>query len=826
MKPFLTALTLCSIVVAILAPPEVKLAAVFVLLLIPGAGISLNMYPKKDLVDQLIFSVLCSLGFQIVYAYFISLVYHFSLVTLSVPAVAFSLLADFKGMKPVTLDRKTLLIFVPAILFGVATWNVVPGEDAIAHLLITEDIVQGAAVPQTYLLYPEIPRIIYPLGVHILTAQLELFSGMDTLIFGMGSFLAVVLCLSIYWVTKAMFSTEMGLLAGTLAVFSTLPPLNSVILSNYSTLLAYVMTCAAAGVIVNFNSRKDYRLWIVLALILAAGAESHLLFFVVLIPLSALLVQELGSMPRAWLNYVLIIGLAASFCLPFLLRISTAYTPSREATFSSVEYLVRQESHFFERFTADILPRDIGIWITLVGALGFFLLQKYRLFFGAWIGVFLFLALNSVLGIKFPLWYTFFAPRMIDQLFIPFSVLGAFFLMQMKDFSKPGAVILSAVLLVSGCSHILQVPRADRGELFPTISPFFESDQKGMVWLLQTEPDAVILNDWWTGTGSAWIPSLTRRRVIFPYTVNAFSINVFARRDYVTVLNLAQKEQKSFLIAAYPDSEEADTYLEEWGVDYVFLSSYVLEESKWRTALWNPYVLNESPNYELVFQEGYTYIFRVKTEFVYSNTFKLKELGEIDLIPGDPVELDVSLGSLSFPIDRILDIHFEDEGWGQIELRTEDSVLALIPQTDSKSMIHVAFRLPPDVEQVTLSSTEQPVTVVASVNTAFRASIPCGNTILIGTSWKKVESGFELYDQGHIYLINTPGTMKFTYIDIGEGNVDLNVFVDGEWQKVTTIYRENDGITKIIILEVPEGYALLDIGIKTWEDPFLLIAIQ
>jgi hypothetical protein len=415
---------------------------------------------------------------------------------------------------------------------------------------------------------------------------------------------------------------------------------------------------------------------------------------------------------------------------------------------------------------------------------------------------------------------------MIDQLFIPFSVLGAFFLMQMKDFSKPGAVILSAVLLVSGCSHILQVPRADRGELFPTISPFFESDQKGMVWLLQTEPDAVILNDWWTGTGSAWIPSLTRRRVIFPYTVNAFSINVFARRDYVTVLNLAQKEQKSFLIAAYPDSEEADTYLEEWGVDYVFLSSYVLEESKWRTALWNPYVLNESPNYELVFQEGYTYIFRVKTEFVYSNTFKLKELGEIDLIPGDPVELDVSLGSLSFPIDRILDIHFEDEGWGQIELRTEDSVLALIPQTDSKSMIHVAFRLPPDVEQVTLSSTEQPVTVVASVNTAFRASIPCGNTILIGTSWKKVESGFELYDQGHIYLINTPGTMKFTYMDIGEGNVDLNVFVDGEWQKVTTIYRENDGITKIIILEVPEGYALLDIGIKTWEDPFLLIAIQ
>lgn len=826
MKPFLTVLTLCSIAVVVLAPPELKLAAVLVLLLMPGVGISLNVYPQRDLVDQLIFSMLCGLGFQIVYAYFISLAYHFSLVTLILPAVACSLLTDFRGLHPLTFDRKTLLIFAPAILFGMATWNVVPGEDAIAHLLITEDIVQEAAIPQTYLLYPEIPRIIYPLGVHILTAQLELFSGMENLIFGVASVLVVLLCLSIYWATKTMFSFEMGLLAAILAVFSTLPPLNSIILSNYSTLLAYVMTCAAVGVIADLNSRKDHMLWIVLAVLLAAGAESHLLFFVVLIPLSILLIQQLGTLPRALLKYILLLGLAAAVCLPFLLRISTAYVPSREATFSSVEYLVRQESHFFERFTADMLPRGIGIWILLVGALGFFLLHKYRLFFGVWICTFVFLALNSILGIKFPLWYAFFAPRMIDQLFIPFSMLGALFLMQMKEFSKPGAAVLTAVLLVSGCSHILQVPRADRGELFPTTSPFFEDDQKGMVWLLQAEPDAVTLNDWWTGTGSAWIPSLTRRRVVFPYTVNAFSINVFAREDYVKALDLAPKEQKSFLIAAYPDSREAHTYLKEWAVDYVFLSSYVLEESKWRSALWNPFVLMESPNYELVFQEGYTYIFRVRPEFAYSNTFELKELGEIDLVPGDPAELDVSLGLLSLPVDRILDIHFEDRGWGQIELRTGDTVLAVIPQTDSRSMVHAAFRLPPDVDKVTLTSTDQSMMATASVTAAFRASLPCGDAVLIGTSWKKVESGFELYDQGHIYLTGTPGIVELTYIDTGEGNVDFNIYIEGEWQKVTTIYRENDGITKTIILDVPEGYTLLDIGIKPWGDPFLLCAID
>ncbi len=61
---------------------------------------------------------------------------------------------------------------------------------------------------------------------------------------------------------------------------------------------------------------------------------------------------------------------------------------------------------------------------------------------------------------------------------------------------------------------------------------------------------------------------------------------------------------------------------------------------------------------------------------------------------------------------------------------------------------------------------------------------------------------------------------------MGIGNVDLNMFINGEWKKLTTIYRENDNTMKTISLEIPEGYILLDIGINTWEDPFVLLNVD
>ncbi len=816
MKPFITVVTLCSILVTVFAPPELKVIAVFLLFYTTGFAIVFFTLPQKDIVDQIILSILTGLAFQIVYVYVISLVYHFSLLSLVIPCICLSVAVDLKGMYNFEMNKKAFLIFVPAVLFGVLTLNAVPGEDAIAHLLITTDIAEAAAIPQTYSLYPEIPVLMYPLGFHSITAQLQVFTGIDTLIFGVASFLSGVLCLSVYLCTKKLFSVECGLLAGTLSVFATVPPLNSLILSNYTTLLAYIFTCAAMSVIVDMTDTNVSVL--LLSLILAAGVETHLLFFVIVLPLLVLIVV-VNSPRRAVLISVYALGLGALMSAPFLARLLTGYQPYQ---MTAVQYIIEQEHHFFLQFTPDMIPQSVGVWITLVGVLGFLFLDKYRLFFGTWIGIFLFLAVNTVLKIEFPLWYAFFAPRMVDQLFLPLSILGAFFFTQIWKFSKVGVIILCGVLLVSGGLHVVTTPKADRGDLFPTTSPFFETDQQGMLWLLTTDEDATILNEWWTGTGSAWIPPLTRRKVIFPYTVNAFSVNVYTLDDYVATFDLPEKERKSFVIAAFPDSEEAYNYLQELNVDYIFLSSYVLEESKWRSALWNPFVLTESPNYERVFQEGYTYIFEVAPQFTYTTTFVLKNFGDITVNPDTPVHLDVSL-TTSFPVDTVLDIYVEDVGFDSFEMRADNALLAVVPLTDTKESVHVAFRIT-NVSEVTISTKNQPVKMTARLSTALHDTIYYDKAALVGT-WEKTETGYTLMTQGHIYLFNTSDTVEITYLDTGEGNVDFNVFANNEWQKLTTVYRENDGEVKTILLTIPGGYSLLDIGMNNWGDPFVVIGI-
>ena len=810
MKPFLIVVTACAILTVIVAPPGIAVLGVFFLFLVPGFVMVSFLLPQKDFLDHVILSVLSGLAFQVVYAYILSVKFHFSLLTLLVPAVGFAVLFDFKGTWNPEMNKKTFLILIPALLFGAATLNLVPGEDANFHLLALGDITEVRAVPQAYSLYPEIPAVMYPLGFHVLTAQLQLFSGMDNLIFTFASVVSVLLCLSVYWCTKKLFNINCGLLAGVLSVFATLTPLNSIILSTYANLLVYVFACTAIGIIADFDKNMNWKPLLLLSVILAAGIETHLSFFLIALPISLFFIVSIIK-KTDYLHknpiHVFIPGLSLVLSAPFLLRISAGYTPYEVERFLSL---------WFDplKLTPDMIPQQLGIWIILVSIPGIFLLEKHRVLFISWIGVFLFLAVNTVMRIQFPLWYVFFATRMVDQLFLPFSIVGAFFLTQVWKFSRAGTVLLCGILLLAGSSPLVNAPRADKGEIFPTISYFFATDQEGMVYLSNTDEDAVILNEWWTATGSAWIPSLARRRVIFPY--------VFSLEHYMSALNIPERERQGFVIAAVPDSEEACTYLEDMDVDYIFLSSYVLEEAKWRNNLWNPFVLMESPHYKKIFEKGYTYIFEVVPYPGYTTSYVLHDYGSFT-VSGTRV-LDILPGEVSFPVDMVLDIFIEDNGWQEIKLSTGESVLAVVPLINTGTTTHVAFRIPDDVQEITISSGE-PVRMAASISVAFWDSIPLESSALVGASWEQTARGYELKDQGHIYLFNTSKTVEITYIDTGEGNIDFNVFINGEWKKLTTIYRENDGETKTIFLDIPDGYTLLDIGVNTWEDPFILIDV-
>lgn len=849
--PWLTLATISSVTITLLAPPYIKPIPLVLLFFIPGFALVSITLPQKDLLDYIILSIITGLAFHIVYSYLIAHVIHLSMYTLVIPSILFSIIYDTRiQYTPTHLHKKSLLILIPAVLFVALTVNAVPGEDAIAHLLLIGDIQQVNTIPTSYVLYPSIDNV-YPMGFHVLIAQLQMSSGIDDLLFTFASFLSALLCLSVYFCAKKLFSTEYGLLAGTLSLFASLVPLKSLTFSTYPVILAFILTCGGIAVLIStYNQRKKQNhiknendpensknnpiststntpapqphsryAFILISLIAAAGIETHLIFFFILIPGVIYILQQLLKIDIKKLVLELSkLGITSLVLVsPFLLPLLFKY---HSYTMTSVQYIITQEHHFFQGLTPSMLPQRIGIWVTLLGGLGFFLLKKYKLLFGAWLGIFLFMAVNTVLHIEFPLWYAFFAPRMVDQLFLPLVILTSFFLVNIYKFSSAGALFLCAVLLVSGTSTIVATPTAQTGDLFPTISPFFTTDQHGMIWLSTTDNDSQILNDWWTGTGSAWTSALVRRPLIFPYTVNAFSINVYTSPDYTEEVKTPQKERKSFIIAAYPDTKESYTHLQELNVDYIFLSAYVLEESKWRSALWNPFALQNSPNYTLVFQEGYTYIFEVLDDFEYCNTFLITDFGAIS--KSDTIELAV-YGKKSFSVDKILDLRIYDNGWGKIIIKTDESLLAEINLTNTKTWFDAAFRIPKNTKSVSISSAND-IHIKASVKTTVCESIKYNNAALIG-SWRSHDNTYILEGQGHIYLFNTHKTVTITYKDTGTGNVDLNMLIDGEWKKLTTIYRENDNGIKTQTLKIPEGFYVLDIGINAWEDPFILVGL-
>jgi len=816
MNPWLTITALCCIGCTVVAPPEVKVIALFILCyVLTGISLVTFLLPQKDVLDLFILALPAGIAFHILYAYMLSLIpVPFSLVSLSVPGLVLSGLFDFKGTNRMkfSLDKRIILIIISALIFCIITLNLVPGEDANFHLLAIGDLMELKTVPHGYVLYPEISSFMYPLGFHIIVAELQLFSGIDQLTFFTGSLLAGLLCTSIYWCASRLFNREVGLCAGVLAVFATLPPLNSLIFSTYANLLAYIFICGAVGTLAVIKKMKTpgYAPFPFFSLLLAAGIETHLSFFLICIPVGLVFLQMFIRPLQKKAFIVPAMTVILSF--PFLMRISTGYSPYEIGKFLSLWYDPLT-------LTPQMIPSRIGIWMTLVGFLGLFFLKKHRLLFISWIGIFLFLAVNTIIRIHIPLWYIFFATRMIDQLFIPLAIGAALFLVTLWNRSRVGVVLICAILIGSMTAPLLDAPRADRGGLFPTTSPFFAVDQEGMLILQSVDADAVILNEWWTATGSAWIPSLVRRRVIFPY--------IFSLEHYVDVLRIPERERQSFFIAAFPNSQKAHSHLQQWDVDYIFLSSYVLEEAKWRNALWTPFSLQESPNYSLVYNKTYTYIFAVSPSFEYTTIVPLYEQDCV-IPPGEKIILDEKEldFTMSFPVDTMLELSFLDTGWEDIQVEADDSLLALIPRLNTGKKIEVAFRIPPGTEQLILSSSKEVLQVKARISTPLWDALRYNASMYLVGDWKSSYGVYELSDQGHIYLLHTGNALRLTYVDKGEGNIDFNVFMHGQWENLITIYRENDGTEKTILMELPPGFTLLDVGIKIWGDPFPVRSLE
>jgi uncharacterized membrane protein len=207
------------------------------------------------------------------------------------------------------------------------------------------------------------------------------------------------------------------------------------------------------------------------------------------------------------------------------------------------------------------------------------------------------------------------------MLLLPLAVLAGigfvkaydFFKKRLRNFSRKlmknrlHAVLIAALLLFAGILGATTIvflnPETSNGLSGLQTNRISTADYNAIMWISNnTTEDAVIFNDHWVGTPSAWIPVISHRRVVMPLlsiSEVGWSNIMFTRQD------------ESIIVARDPNSTEALSILEKYDVSYIYLSNRVnAQVDQWRNN-YNAHLFLQSPHYELAFNEDNAWVIRV-----------------------------------------------------------------------------------------------------------------------------------------------------------------------------------------------------------------------
>lgn len=760
----------------------VKACAAFALFyFLPGVFLSRKLLNTCNLLSGSVLAVLVGVCFHIVYVYLLGFCgISFNLYILLIPGVVCAVLADYYNVQLPKNDPREVYLVLAGIIFFVLTYNLAPGEDANGHLMVVTMILEEKSVPSTYTLYPEL-SLSYHMGFHVIVSEIEYTTGVGTLLSVIGSLFGVFMIFSSCLCVKSFYTEKAGLISGILVGFGVLPPLYYLSYGAYASIVLFVVQ----PLVIFLLYSKDFSDVPLLSLVLAAGVMSHSSFLLFWIPLLTFLEKYRILIPSFVLSLVL--------SVPHLVRVQSSYSLQEVVQLYHLWYVP-------EIFRVQMVAERISVLIFVCGILGFiFLKRREFIFFLVWVLSLLFLALTSLVDVEFPFWFVLFANRLVDCMVIPLTFLASIFV---SEIGKKKWYLLLLLIVLPLSPHFYSIPRSSNGPLFPTDSPEFAADQEGIAWLLQnTDESVTILNDWWTGTGSSWITSLGERRLIFPF--------LYVHDHFLDILDIPEKSRDTLWVSLAPDSEESHRLLTTWGVDYIFLSSYVEDRVKWRRDSWNVAQMMESPNYELVFKKENTYIFKVKKEeWMYTHLFSLA-----------PVEFETNRLKdphlhESFPINKLIRITYHDSFTGMIQFWSDRGLIAEIPLLNTGEPVTVLL---PFGSSLHIKS-PQPLPIVHADIVSDFSGYTLGD-IGLSPHWTLGEY-ITLHDQGYIYIFGGK-TLTLVYKDTFSGNVDINVLIDGTWAPLKIIERTGDGLTKEVTLTFPE-YHVLVIGIKVYGSPFYM----
>ena len=764
-------------------------AAFAVFYFLPGVFLARKVLIKCYLISSIFLAVIVGICFHIVYIYFLSFLdVSFSAWVLAIPGIIFAVLADYFKVELPKYNPKELLLILAGITFFLLTFSLAPGEDANGHVLVVNMILEDNVVPKTYTLYPEI-SLSYHAGFNIIDSELEYIIG-RTLLSVTGSLFGVLMIFSSYLCVKSLHTEKAGFIAGILVAFGVLTPLYYLSYGAYAGVASFAVQPLVIFLLYSKISDKEQITSediLFLSVVLAAGFMVHSSFILFWIPLLTLLRNR-----RLVISFVLSIGLS----VPHLIRFQSSYPPLEVAQLYHLWYA-------YEVFRIQMFAERIGVLILVCGILGFLYVKRRELiFFSVWLTSLLVLAVLSLFGMEFPLWFTLLGNRLVELMFLPLVFLASIFVSEMgKKY-----YILVIVLVLPLVPHLYDIPRSNEGPLFPTGSPELAADQEGILWLRDhTDESAVVLTDWWTGTGSSWATSLGDRKLVFPF--------LYVHDHFLEILHVPERGRDIFWVGLAPDTEEAYNLLKEWGVDYIFLSSYVEDRVRWRRDLWNVDQLIESPNFKPVFKVKNTYIFKVKKEeWVHTH---LHSLGEIEVKKN---VVSIPPVKESFPVKKLILISYIDSSFHFVRFWSEHGLLAEVPLLDTGEVATVVlpFRTFLQIES------PNPLQIVSC---ELIADVPgyAVDSASLSPDWVLNEY-LTLSKNGHIYTFGAK-TLKIVYRDSSPGNVDIQVLVNGTWESLYIIERKGDNLIKEVIITLPE-YQFLDIGVTVHDSPFLVVSLE
>ncbi len=759
-----------------------KIFAVFALFyFLPGLFLMRRFLDKFSLVSSAVSAVLVGMCFHIVYIYFLSMLkISFTIPVLLIPGVIFSVLADYSRITLPKNNPKELYLILAGIAFFLLTFNLAPGEDANGHLNAVEMILYENRVPATYPLYPEV-SLSYHMGFHIIVSELMYITGLKSLLFLMSSLFCVFMIFTSYLCVKSLHDERAGFISGVLIIFGVLTPLYYLSYGAYSSL---VFLALVPLVIFLLCHDLDIPLF---SLVLAAGFMSHSAFLLIWIPLFVF--------TEKYRMLVLSCGMSLILSLPHLVRIQPSY---------SLPEIVQLYQLWFlpESFRVQMIAERIGVLVFVCGVLGFVFVKKREfIFFSVWLLSLLFLALTSLLAVEFPFKFVFFANRLIEFMVLPLTFLASIFV---SEIGKNKYWILILMFVLPLFPHFSSAPRSSDGPLFPTDSPEFSADQEGILWLLEnTDESAVVLNEWWTGTGSSWITSLGERRLIFPF--------LYVHDHFLDNLQINERSRDVFWICEAPDSDESFRLLEKWRVDYIFLSSYVEDRIQWRRDLWDVNQMIRSPNYELVFQKENTYIFRVRKENLHlTQFFTIQTIPEFNL---RGIEINES-----FPLKKLISIAYEDSFTGIVQFWSDRGLVAEVPLMNTGRIVTIVLPFDPSLRMESSQSLEITFSSVVTDLSGLKL-----NNMCLSPDWIPGEY-LALRKKGYIHVFGTE-TLEIVYRDTSPGNIDFNVFIDGIWVPLEILERKGDGSTKKVIIQLPGSYSFSKIGIHVHGLPFYVLSM-